>query len=361
MQVILVNEGENDVLIIIIHRGRQTDHPVRPAVIRQTMRRRVTAAAWRLLSNRSLMMTILIILIPSLLIMGILTVNDALQSESNDTIPELTLSSRVAEMSERIRHAEMLNRERKNELILLRHRLDMLEQGDHHHNPAQHDHLSLPNIVTHDDIMTDSIQVPSLLSFLPHLLNHNNDSSKRTTDPLKPAFIRRSSRIPSRTDVSIVIGIPTVRRPVESYLLSTITNILDNMSPEEMNKSLIVIFIAETDLSFVKRTSAEIEDQFGNFIESGLIEILSPPASYYPDLDHVIPTIGDSVERTRWRTKQNLDFAYLMMYCQPRGTYYVQLEDDVLSKKSFVTKMMNFALKQSQTKEWLILDFCQLG
>ena len=28
---------------------------------------------------------------------------------------------------------------------------------------------------------------------------------------------------------------------------------------------------------------------------------------------------------SRWRTKQNLDFSYLMMYAQSRGKYYVQV------------------------------------
>lgn len=27
----------------------------------------------------------------------------------------------------------------------------------------------------------------------------------------------------------------------------------------------------------------------------------------------------------RWRTKQNLDYCFLMMYAQTKGTYYVQV------------------------------------
>lgn len=30
----------------------------------------------------------------------------------------------------------------------------------------------------------------------------------------------------------------------------------------------------------------------------------------------------------RWRTKQNLDYCFLMMYCQSKGTYYVQVSSD---------------------------------
>ena len=160
---------------------------------------------------------------------------------------------------------------------------------------------------------------------------------------------------------TIVFGIPTVKRPVESYLLGTLLNLIENMTPSEKSQSIIVIFIAETDEAFIIETTRQIEEQFIDYIESGLIEIIAPPASYYPDMSDVKATLGDSIERTKWRTKQNLDFAYLMMYCQPKGTYYVQLEDDILTKPQFTSKMINFALKQSHSKDWFLLDFCQLG
>ena len=115
-------------------------------------------------------------------------------------------------------------------------------------------------------------------------------------------------------------------------------------------------------MEYVLKIANEIESQFGEHIDSGLLEIISPPESYYPNMSSLRQTLGDPMERVLWRSKQNLDFAYLMMYCQPKATYYVQLEDDILTKPSYLTKMKNFAVKTSlQKKEWLILDFCVLG
>lgn len=116
-------------------------------------------------------------------------------------------------------------------------------------------------------------------------------------------------------------------------------------------------------MEFVEAQSGAIEDQYSEYIESGLIEVISPPASYYPDFNSTVKvTLGDPLNRVKWRTKQNLDFSYLMMYSQSKGTYYVQLEDDILSKPSFVTKMINYSFKQSNLHpDWIILDFCQLG
>jgi alpha-1,3-mannosylglycoprotein beta-1,4-N-acetylglucosaminyltransferase A/B len=78
---------------------------------------------------------------------------------------------------------------------------------------------------------------------------------------------------------------------------------------------------------------------FGKHIERGVLEVISPPADFYPNLTALRPTLGDEPERVQWRSKQNLDYAFLMMYAQWRGIYYVQLEDDILTKPSFVTTM----------------------
>ena len=64
----------------------------------------------------------------------------------------------------------------------------------------------------------------------------------------------------------------------------------------------------------------------------------------------------------QWRSKQNLDYAFLMMYAQWRGTFYVQLEDDILTKPYFVATMRDFALEKNAAHEpWFVIDFCQLG
>lgn len=102
--------------------------------------------------------------------------------------------------------------------------------------------------------------------------------------------------------------------------------------------------------------------RFPEHVESGLIDVIGPHPSFYPDLNNLKQTFGDAPERVRWRSKQNLDFAFLMMYSQPKATFYVQLEDDILAKKNCVTTMKSFALDKIAKKEqWFVLVFCQLG
>lgn len=97
-------------------------------------------------------------------------------------------------------------------------------------------------------------------------------------------------------------------------------------------------------------------------MESGIIEVIAPSPSFYPNFSKLHNTLGDDHQRVVWRSKQNLDFAFLMSYAQSKGTFYVQLEDDVIAKQNFITTMKSYALQKISKKEnWYVLDFCQLG
>ncbi|XP_053779717.1 alpha-1,3-mannosyl-glycoprotein 4-beta-N-acetylglucosaminyltransferase A isoform X2 [Desmodus rotundus] len=193
-----------------------------------------------------------------------------------------------------------------------------------------------------------SLQVPSIYYHLPHLLQNQGS--------LQPAVQIGNGR----TGVSIVMGIPTVKREVKSYLIETLHSLIDNLYPEEKLDCVIVVFIGETDIDYVHGVIANLEKEFSKEISSGLVEIISPPESYYPDLTNLKETFGDSKERVRWRTKQNLDYCFLMMYAQEKGIYYIQLEDDIIAKQNYFNTIKNFALQLS-SEEWMILEFSQLG
>lgn len=170
------------------------------------------------------------------------TIKDNHRSASPMSIPDLEelMSNKIIEMNERIKHAEMLNQERRKDILKLKSLIvksSLTINGSanmsSHQDQQLHGSSSLGSL----------LQVPSLTSFLPHLLNYET----RGEDPLKPAFRRVSSSLPPDrpSQATIVFGIPTVKRPVESYLLPTIANLIENMSPNEMKVTVIVIMIAE--------------------------------------------------------------------------------------------------------------------
>lgn len=58
-----------------------------------------------------------------------------------------------------------------------------------------------------------------------------------------------------RLGVSVVLGVPTVKREKQSYLMDTLNNLIEGMTAEEANDSLIVVFIAEVSSGGEKLTT----------------------------------------------------------------------------------------------------------
>jgi alpha-1,3-mannosylglycoprotein beta-1,4-N-acetylglucosaminyltransferase A/B len=74
------------------------------------------------------------------------------------------------------------------------------------------------------------------------------------------------------------------------------------------------------------------------------------------------PTLGDSHDRFKWRSKATLDYIFLMIYARTRGKYFVQLEDDIITKPNFVTVMRETAdTKSAKNETWFVIAFSDLG
>lgn len=82
------------------------------------------------------------------------------------------------------------------------------------------------------------LRLPSSYHFLPHLLD--DPSSLRLRYLLSKG----------RNGVSVVLGLPTVKREKQSYLMDTLQNLVEGMSKKEAEDSLLVVFIAEVSVEF---------------------------------------------------------------------------------------------------------------
>ncbi|CAF0746144.1 unnamed protein product [Didymodactylos carnosus] len=205
------------------------------------------------------------------------------------------------------------------------------------------------------NVIETGFRLPSGLSYLKHL--HGK------TNLLSPQFQRTSNskRQTVYSNYTIVIGMPTVKREKQSYLIKTIQSLIDNLNKNELQRILIVCLIGEPyNIEYVLATSQEIEKLYAEHIENGLLEIVAPPSEYYPDLNNLKLTLNDNYERVKWRTKQNYDFSYLMMYSLSRGKYYMQLEDDVITKPDYIKTIETF-IKQQHRQDWFLLEFSSLG
>ena len=131
------------------------------------------------------------------------------------------------------------------------------------------------------------------------------------------------------------------------------------MNEEEQKQCLIIIFIAEMNINKAKNRMEMLIDLFPNQINSGLLELTSPHEDFYPKFALKHKNVNESETRIKWRSKQSLDFAFLMLYSQNRGRYYLHLEDDIITKSGFVTSILDF-IKSKNEKDWFMLSFCKL-
>ena len=48
----------------------------------------------------------------------------------------------------------------------------------------------------------------------------------------------------------------------------------------------------------------QVQNMFSKQIDVGVLEVISPPAEFYPNLTALRQTLGDEQERVQWRSKQ---------------------------------------------------------
>ena len=272
------------------------------------------------------------------------------------------LQVKFAALQDKLEMSETLNKEKDHNLNVIRNQFNYFLRTVSQNSTINR---SLSDLMSqelqelfhgsHSQNSTDgnqqatSLHLPSIFTYLPHLTGHS--------ESLKPKYYLSKNRY----GASIVIGIPTIKREKISYLSSTLKSLVDGLSAVERKDCLIIVFVAEPyNEEFVESIGRQVQTSFPKHVESGLIEVISPSAEFYPNLDDIPLTYGDTPERVKWRTKQNLDFSFLMLYARTRGIYYVQLEDDVLAKPGYLTIMKTYAQQQSQ-KDWILLEFSSLG
>ncbi|XP_047524230.1 alpha-1,3-mannosyl-glycoprotein 4-beta-N-acetylglucosaminyltransferase A isoform X2 [Pieris napi] len=309
------------------------------------------------LPRKRLLVCMLLLLAGTLCTIGIV-------SSGYSRIPhEFQVQTQIAEMQSHLKFLESLYRARQEDIINLEHKIGTTSINVSQ-RPTVNDNQNIINsdvttLLNNSDTMLSlalhtqelaSMKSVFVFQLLPYLMN----------DPasLRPAFHMQANR----GFVKNVIGIPTVKRDKESYLMVTLTHLIDGLNDEDLEDTLIVVFVGDTDTEYVMNIAKEIKRRFPQHVESGLIEVLSPNAAYYPDFGSIPLTLGDSAKRVKWRTKQNLDTLYLMAYGQSRGTYYLMLEDDVKAKKSFMKDIKRFTASTSvSVPNWFLIEYCTVG
>lgn len=167
---------------------------------------------------------------------------------------------------------------------------------------------------------------------------------------------------PSTQQRYLSVGLSSVKRKKGSYLISTLQSLFSQSSAGERSSMVVVVLLADFDDIWRVSTVRDIKTAFASELEQGQLVVLHVPQDFYPPLKGLKRNFNDAPDRVSFRSKQNLDYAFLIHYSAGLGQYYLQLEDDVSSAKNFLTSIKRHIEEQEAKKTaWAMLEFSALG
>lgn len=168
---------------------------------------------------------------------------------------------------------------------------------------------------------------------------------------------------PGNTNATYVFGIPHVHRPKRNYIIPTLESLIYNVPTSHMKKVLFVVLFADIDRKYVTSIMHVLQSKFDREIQGGLLQLIVPSRKFYPDFHQFERPhfFQGPYPQFLWTSKQNYDYAYLMLNCKKLGKFYIQMEDDVETHNMYIQHLEEAVSKKSLGKHWFVIDFSTLG
>ncbi|XP_067381799.1 alpha-1,3-mannosyl-glycoprotein 4-beta-N-acetylglucosaminyltransferase C isoform X2 [Channa argus] len=166
---------------------------------------------------------------------------------------------------------------------------------------------------------------------------------------------------PSTQQRYLSIGLSSIKRTKGSYLIPTLQSLFSQSSPEERSSIVVVLLLADFDVSWRIATVREIKSKFALELEQAQLVVIHVSQDHYPPITGLKRNFNDAPERVSFRSKQNLDYSFLIHYSASLGRYYLQLEDDISCAKNFFTAIKRHIEEQDAKTTWSMLEFSPLG
>nr|XP_032815879.1 alpha-1,3-mannosyl-glycoprotein 4-beta-N-acetylglucosaminyltransferase C-like isoform X1 [Petromyzon marinus]XP_032815881.1 alpha-1,3-mannosyl-glycoprotein 4-beta-N-acetylglucosaminyltransferase C-like isoform X1 [Petromyzon marinus] len=158
----------------------------------------------------------------------------------------------------------------------------------------------------------------------------------------------------------LTIGISSVKRARGNYLLQTLKSIFEQSSDEELADMVIVVHLADFDTEWCEGTARAVARKFSQHVMRGRLVVIHAPRHTYPPLQGLKRNFDDPDDRVTFRSKQNVDYAFLTNFCANLSENYLMLEDDVACSRNFLTYVRKF-VSSLEGQPWATLEFSKLG
>ncbi|KAJ3586555.1 hypothetical protein NHX12_012952 [Muraenolepis orangiensis] len=158
----------------------------------------------------------------------------------------------------------------------------------------------------------------------------------------------------------LAVGLASVKRKKGSYLLPTLGSLFSQSSSRERASMVVVVLLPDFDAEWRGETVEKIRAAHPSELEQGQLLVIHVPPQFYPPLTELKRNYNDAPERVSFRSKQNVDYSYLMHYSSSHGRYYLQLEDDVSAARNFLRTIAK-SIRERRSVNWATLEFSSLG
>ncbi|XP_046725722.1 alpha-1,3-mannosyl-glycoprotein 4-beta-N-acetylglucosaminyltransferase C isoform X2 [Silurus meridionalis] len=158
----------------------------------------------------------------------------------------------------------------------------------------------------------------------------------------------------------LTVGLSSVKRKKENYLLQTLHSIFNQSSEKELAEMVVVVLLADFDLHWVQQTLISIKNQFSARLVQGQLVVIHADQENYPPLTGLKRNFNDAPDRVSFRSKQNVDYAFLVDFSARLSKYYIMLEDDVSCSKGFLSSIRGH-INSKGSLPWVTLEFSKLG
>ncbi|KAJ8344277.1 hypothetical protein SKAU_G00316060 [Synaphobranchus kaupii] len=155
------------------------------------------------------------------------------------------------------------------------------------------------------------------------------------------------------------IGISSVRRKKTNYLLGTIQSVFHQTRESDVGDMVVVVYLADWDLAVREQVVREVSENFREQLAARQLLLVTSPRVAYPTLEGLKRNYGDSEERVKYRSKQNVDYAFLSNFCAGLARYHLVLEDDVHCSRNFLLSIRRKV--EAYSKPWTTMAFSKLG
>uniref|UniRef100_S4RJ66 Mgat4 family member C n=1 Tax=Petromyzon marinus TaxID=7757 RepID=S4RJ66_PETMA len=158
----------------------------------------------------------------------------------------------------------------------------------------------------------------------------------------------------------LAIGLCSVNRKHEPYLIDTLRSIFEQSSSTELQQMVVVVHLCDFDMAWCEMTARLITKMFPSHMLAKRLLLIHAPEEIYPSLEGLKANYNDPPDRVRFRSKQNLDYSFLIGFCANLADYYIMLEDDLKCANNFLTTIQK-AIASRKNKNWVTLEFSKLG